>query len=84
MPRSKNAWSYTSTPQYFFMAWCSVKKSTGTTLPLPLQNDIPQVRYTREAGVGLVGALEIGSSEKHHNKDLREYSGGGGGGGEVR
>jgi len=21
----KNAWSYTSTPQYAFMAWCSVK-----------------------------------------------------------
>jgi hypothetical protein len=21
----KNAWSYTSTPQYVFMAWCSVK-----------------------------------------------------------
>jgi hypothetical protein len=31
----KNASSYTSTPQYAFMAWCSVK-STGTTLPLPL------------------------------------------------
>jgi hypothetical protein len=25
-PRSKNAWSYTSTPQYAFMAWRSVKK----------------------------------------------------------
>jgi hypothetical protein len=24
-----------SLPQYTFMAWCSVKKSTGTTLPLP-------------------------------------------------
>jgi hypothetical protein len=35
VPRSKNAWSYTSTPQYVFMAWCSVKKSTGTTLSLP-------------------------------------------------
>jgi hypothetical protein len=32
VPRSKNAWSYTSTPQYGFIAWCSVKKSTGTTL----------------------------------------------------
>jgi hypothetical protein len=31
----KNAWSYTSTPQYAFMA-CSIKKSTRTTLPLPL------------------------------------------------
>jgi len=25
VPRSKNKWSYTSTPQYDFMAWCSVK-----------------------------------------------------------
>jgi hypothetical protein len=24
-------------PQHAFMAWCSVKKSTGTTLPLPLE-----------------------------------------------
>jgi hypothetical protein len=23
-------------PQYAFMAWCSVKESTGTTLHLPL------------------------------------------------
>jgi hypothetical protein len=29
----KKAWSYISTPQYTFMAWCSVKKMTGTTLP---------------------------------------------------
>jgi hypothetical protein len=27
----KNSWSYASTPQYAFMAWCSVKKSTGKT-----------------------------------------------------
>jgi hypothetical protein len=26
VPRSKNAWSYTSTPQYAFVAWFSVKK----------------------------------------------------------
>jgi hypothetical protein len=25
MPRSKNEWSYTSTPQYAFMAWYLVK-----------------------------------------------------------
>jgi hypothetical protein len=25
VPRSKNAWSYTSTLQYVFMAWCLVK-----------------------------------------------------------
>jgi hypothetical protein len=33
VPRSKNEWNYTSTPQYVFTAWCSVKRSTGTTLP---------------------------------------------------
>jgi hypothetical protein len=26
VPRSKNEWSYTSIPQYAFLAWCSVKK----------------------------------------------------------
>jgi hypothetical protein len=31
----KNPWSYTSIPQYAFMAWFSVNKNTGTTLPLP-------------------------------------------------
>jgi hypothetical protein len=31
----KNAWSYTFTPPYVFKAWCSVKKSVGTILPLP-------------------------------------------------
>jgi len=25
----KNAWSYTCTPQYASMAWCSVKKAKG-------------------------------------------------------
>jgi hypothetical protein len=35
VPRSKYWWSCTSTPQYAFMAWCSVRGSTGTTLPLP-------------------------------------------------
>jgi hypothetical protein len=32
----KNAWSYNFTPQYAFMAWYPIKKSTGTTLPLPV------------------------------------------------
>jgi len=31
----KNAWSYTSTAQYAFMAWYSDKTSTGTILHLP-------------------------------------------------
>jgi hypothetical protein len=36
MPRSKNAWSYTSTPQYSFMALYSVKKVQGELYLLPL------------------------------------------------
>jgi hypothetical protein len=31
---SKNAWSYTSTPQYVFMAWCLVKHKDNFTLYL--------------------------------------------------
>jgi hypothetical protein len=27
----KNAWSYTSTPQYVFMAWCLVKRRDNFT-----------------------------------------------------
>jgi uncharacterized membrane protein len=33
--RAKSAWSYTSSPQYAFMAWCSVKKSTVTAFSFP-------------------------------------------------
>jgi hypothetical protein len=36
VPRSKNAWNLLP-PQYTFMAWCSVKKSTGTTSYLPFK-----------------------------------------------
>jgi hypothetical protein len=34
VPRSKNEWSYTSTPQYTFMAWCSVQ-AQGPHFTLP-------------------------------------------------
>jgi hypothetical protein len=35
----KNAWSYTSTPQYVFMAWCLVKhRDNFTFLPLPFMS----------------------------------------------
>jgi hypothetical protein len=61
VPRSKNAWSYTSTPQYAFMAWCSVKKSTGTTLPLAL---LLEKRYV-SAGINL--------SRPRWNRKLLEY-----------
>jgi hypothetical protein len=36
LPRSKNGWSSIFTPQNAFMAWCSVRGSTGTTLLLQL------------------------------------------------
>jgi hypothetical protein len=31
VPRSNNAWSYTSTPQYVFMVWCLVKHRDNFT-----------------------------------------------------
>jgi hypothetical protein len=34
VPKSKNAWSYTSTPQYAFMAWCLVKNKDNFTFTL--------------------------------------------------
>jgi hypothetical protein len=36
VPRWKNAWSYTSTPQYVFMAWCLVKHRDNFTFTLLL------------------------------------------------
>jgi hypothetical protein len=40
VPRTKNVWSYTSTPQYTFMAWGSVERSTGTPLPSSFSKQI--------------------------------------------
>jgi heme/copper-type cytochrome/quinol oxidase subunit 4 len=31
VPKSKNEWSYTSTPQYALMAWCLVKQRDNFT-----------------------------------------------------
>jgi hypothetical protein len=50
--RLKNEWSYTSTPQYDFMPWCSVKRSTGTTLPLLIVYIASNGKMTVNAGVG--------------------------------
>jgi hypothetical protein len=41
--RSKNEWSYTSSPQYAFMAWCSVKKAQGQIYLLHYI-DCPRIR----------------------------------------
>jgi hypothetical protein len=35
-----NVWGYTSTPQYTFMAWCSVKKKHRDKFTLPLPQSI--------------------------------------------
>jgi hypothetical protein len=45
----KNAWSYNSPPHYASMAWCSVKKSTGTTFPKAEETRTlwPLAGYTR-------------------------------------
>jgi len=36
VPRSKNAWSYTSNPQYAFVAWCLVKHRDNFTFTFAL------------------------------------------------
>jgi hypothetical protein len=38
----KNAWSYTSTPQYVFMAWCLVKHRDKFTLHYLTNNPLYQ------------------------------------------
>jgi hypothetical protein len=43
----KNAWSYTSTPQYTFMAWCLVKKGTGTILYSPSSRRLGRLKKTK-------------------------------------
>jgi hypothetical protein len=40
VPRSKNAWIYTSTPQYVFMACCLVKHRDNFTLPLYVKTQV--------------------------------------------
>jgi hypothetical protein len=45
----KTEWSYTSTPQYAFMAWCSVKKAQGQLcLLLSLSSQISGNRDTSQ------------------------------------
>jgi hypothetical protein len=61
VPRSKNEWSYTSSTQYAFMAWCLVK-STGTNLPINCieqRNDCERLldRIGKEAFVACLKVL---------------------------
>jgi hypothetical protein len=46
-PEAKNAWKYTSTPQYVFMAWCLVKHRDNLTV-YPHLYLTSQNRGTRE------------------------------------
>jgi hypothetical protein len=51
----KNVWSYTSTPQHAFMAWCSVKKAQRQlylTLLYLKKRLQPHVLTLRHEGVG--------------------------------
>jgi len=47
----KNAWSYTSAPQYAFVVWCSFKK-TGRTLYLYLTKNYAMKTCWRSGGTG--------------------------------
>jgi hypothetical protein len=38
----KNAWNYTSTPQYVFMAWCSVKRKHRDFYPFTFTGPYPE------------------------------------------
>jgi hypothetical protein len=63
VPRSKNEWSYTSTPQYAFIAWLSAK-STGTTLHFS-----PLIALRRI--FGFKGQEVIERWRKLHNEELQ-------------
>jgi hypothetical protein len=77
VPRSENAWSYTFTPQYVFMAWCLVKHRDNFTFYLlpyfpyflsfrtigQLHNSIAsKIRLNRDSSVGI--ALGYGLDDR--------------------
>jgi hypothetical protein len=58
--RSKNTWSYTSTPQYVFMVWCLVKHRynfihilLSTKYDGKVSVNEEQVRIQKEGSIGL-------------------------------
>jgi hypothetical protein len=51
----KNAWSYTSTPQYVFMAWCLVKHSDNFSFTFLLLSLAPQLSL----GLGLLHKIRL-------------------------
>jgi hypothetical protein len=68
----KNEWSYTSTPQYTFIAWCSVK-AQRQLLPLPLlftTKGCPTHRHTALEVAGVHDQHRISSSCRHFVAEL--------------
>jgi hypothetical protein len=55
VPRTKNAWSYTSTRQNAFMAWCSVKTQGQLyfTVPNSVQIGIMSNKRTKKTLLGM-------------------------------
>jgi hypothetical protein len=53
----KNAWSYTSTPQYVFMAWCLVKHRDNFTFHLYLLPPPPATSRLLDSNVLLIALL---------------------------
>jgi hypothetical protein len=82
VPRSTNAWSYTSTPQNAYMPWCS-KHRDNFTFTLPFQmwraygnNDSYNVTQSKFCGHLKTSPLQQSrqhSASKHHN--MKAYGG---------
>jgi hypothetical protein len=57
VPRSKNEWSYTSIPQYAFIAWCSVKKKHRGNFILTFYIQIKANGYVAGNGTNTDGVM---------------------------
>jgi hypothetical protein len=56
-----NAWSYTSTPQYIFMAWCLVKHRDNFTFTLPLFKMLLIDSVTKVGDIPVKNLTEVNS-----------------------
>jgi hypothetical protein len=71
--RSKNAWSYTSTPQYVFMAWCLVKHRDNFTFTFNFKGHVASIVTVTEVLVKIfistnLFASQIRKSDRKSNK----------------
>jgi hypothetical protein len=70
VPRSKNEWSYTSTPQHAFMARCSVKKRHTDNFTFPAREE-HRLRAAKHGSVRIFGPMtgkKTGGGGKVHNE----------------